>query len=332
VPVRFARGDKPRLPEHWCSFGGRHSPLTGSPRRGVNPANAMLNYLYAILEAEARLAALAVGLDPALGIAHADQRSRDSLACDLMEPIRPVVDGFLLRLLEARTFRRSDFFETREGVCRVLPPVTHLLAGTSLHWAAAVGPVAEHVARVLYRGTRRRSRASDATLPTPLTETNRSAGRAGSLCRSAPLPMSPRTGATCRMCGAELSQSRGAYCTECWPRRRTAQRELADVMLANLRRDGRDPAHGGEAGARRGARVSQQWKEIQRWRETHGKGPDRSTFEDDVWPLLRHVAVRLLMRATGLSRKYCAFIRNGDRIPHPRHWESLRLLTESAAG
>nr|MDP2577561.1 CRISPR-associated endonuclease Cas1 [Candidatus Palauibacterales bacterium] len=94
----------------------------------------MLNYLYAILEAESRIAALAVGCDPGLGILHADQQVRDSLACDLMEPVRPLVDRYLIELLQARTFRRTDFFETRKGVCRVLPPVTHLLAETAELW------------------------------------------------------------------------------------------------------------------------------------------------------------------------------------------------------
>ena len=52
------------MPEHWCSFGERHSPLTTSPRRAATPAGAILNYLYALAEFECRLALLAVGLDP----------------------------------------------------------------------------------------------------------------------------------------------------------------------------------------------------------------------------------------------------------------------------
>jgi hypothetical protein len=41
----------------------RISPLTASPRLAVNPPNAMLNYLYAVLESESRLALAALGLD-----------------------------------------------------------------------------------------------------------------------------------------------------------------------------------------------------------------------------------------------------------------------------
>lgn len=38
------------------------------------------------------MAARVVGLDPGMGVLHADQPNRDSLAADLMEPIRPLVD------------------------------------------------------------------------------------------------------------------------------------------------------------------------------------------------------------------------------------------------
>ena len=81
-------------------------------RLAVTPANAMLNYLYAILEAECRIACLAVGLDPGIDILHADQKARDSLALDVMEPARPTVDALVLNLLRTRTFRAKDFFET----------------------------------------------------------------------------------------------------------------------------------------------------------------------------------------------------------------------------
>jgi CRISPR-associated endonuclease Cas1 len=88
VPIIFSTKDQSRLPLHWRVFGTRVSPLTGSPRLAVNPANTILNYVYSLLESEARLAAAALGLDPGLGVLHVDTRARDSLACDLMEPVR----------------------------------------------------------------------------------------------------------------------------------------------------------------------------------------------------------------------------------------------------
>src|SRR5262249_33846822 len=119
VPVNFSKADSLKIPEHRKSFGGRMSPLTNSPRLAVNPANAILNYLYAVLESESRLALAALGLDPGLGVLHSDLRSRDSLAADLMEPVRPEVDALLLRLLKTEQLRREWFFEQRDGNCRL---------------------------------------------------------------------------------------------------------------------------------------------------------------------------------------------------------------------
>jgi hypothetical protein len=119
-----------------------------------------------------------------MGILHADQRSRDSLPCDLMEPVRPKVDAFIIDLLQRRTFNKNDFFETREGMCRIMPPLTHQLAEPGPGWAIELGPVTERVAKMLFADTRNSRGANGEsklrrkhTLPTPLTEGNRSAGR-----------------------------------------------------------------------------------------------------------------------------------------------------------
>jgi CRISPR-associated endonuclease Cas1 len=111
LPVRFSQRDSARIPEHWLSFGNRSSLISKpSPRRATNPANALLNYVYAILEAETRIALIRVGLDPAIGIMHFDLRARDSLACDLMEAIRPQADEYVFELVQSREFRQKDFF------------------------------------------------------------------------------------------------------------------------------------------------------------------------------------------------------------------------------
>jgi len=149
VELRWARRDAERIPGHWRRFGSRTSPLTGGPRLAANPANAVLNYLYAILEGEATIAARLVGLDPGLGILHADQTNRDSLSADLMEPVRPLVDRHAFGLFADRPFAASDFRETRQGVCRITPGLATVLAETSRQWRQQVGRVAEDVARRL---------------------------------------------------------------------------------------------------------------------------------------------------------------------------------------
>ncbi|PYU60791.1 MAG: hypothetical protein DMG56_14860, partial [Acidobacteria bacterium] len=55
LTIQYPRADLSRVPEHWQIFGARVSALTGSPRLAVNPPNAVLNYLYSVLEAEDHL-------------------------------------------------------------------------------------------------------------------------------------------------------------------------------------------------------------------------------------------------------------------------------------
>jgi hypothetical protein len=53
---------------------------------------------------------------------------------------------------------------------------------------------------------------------------------------------------------------------------------------------------------------------------------DPATFAEEIGPKLQAVSLAAMMRATGLSRPYCAMIRRGARVPHARHWEALRAL------
>jgi CRISPR/Cas system-associated endonuclease Cas1 len=63
-------------------------PLAGRGRRAIDPFNAILNYFYALLEAQCRYAINLLGFDPACGFLHVDKPHRDSLVNDLIEPSR----------------------------------------------------------------------------------------------------------------------------------------------------------------------------------------------------------------------------------------------------
>jgi len=149
LPNTFPRADLHRTSEHWRVFAARKSPLTGSPRLATNPANAILNYLYSLVE-KSRLAAAACGLDPGLGVLHVDTPNRDSLACDLQEAVRPKVDAFVLDWLMREPLRRSDFFEERNGNCRLMGSFASRLGQTALTWGRFVVPYAEYVVRTLW--------------------------------------------------------------------------------------------------------------------------------------------------------------------------------------
>jgi hypothetical protein len=99
-------------------------------KRAERPLKGLLDYVYALLEAETAPACLVVGLDPGLGIVDNDARGRQSLGLDLMEPIRPKVEHCVLDPLDRRTLRKVEFAETPDGHCRLKAPRTHELAGT----------------------------------------------------------------------------------------------------------------------------------------------------------------------------------------------------------
>ena len=220
VPVCFARVDQERVPEHWHTFGGRVSPVTSTNRLAANPANAILNYLFALIEAEASLACHAVGLDPGIGLLHTDQKARDSLALDLMEPIRPEAERYLLDLLDKNTFRARDFHEARIGNCRLQPPLTHRLAETMPAWRTLVAPIAETVARRLADAAR-----IDPS-PTPLTQANRRQSRATSRrSKKRQLTVPDPRPRTCKICGAEITTGGRVHCDDCLPGFRAEQQK-----------------------------------------------------------------------------------------------------------
>jgi CRISPR-associated endonuclease Cas1 len=335
VQVRFRSSDATRVPEHWLRFGQRASLLTGAPRLAVNPANTLLNYLYAILEAETRIGCLVAGLDPGVGIVHADVRARASLALDLMEAVRPRVDAYVLDLLTSRVFRACDFHETRKGNCRVLAPLSHELARTAPGWARLIAPVVERVARVLADAPEARIDR----LPTPLSGANRKQGRQGMRRRpSGPVPTrAPMPVPTCRRCGGSLPHPRRVYCDECLPHYQREQYERASytegVEEARAHTQTRiDRTHGGIAKERRAERNVQRKRENREWEITYGKVMDMSIFTTDILPRIQGVPLSQLMRATGLSLRYCSQIRRGEKTPHPRHWEALAQIVLAPPG
>lgn len=326
VTVRFRRPDQRQVPEHWLRFGQRGSLLTSSPRLAINPANAILNYLYAILEAETRLACLTIGLDPGLGIVHVDYRSRDSFALDLMEAARPAVDAYLLELLHDRTFTRHDFAETGRGVCRVNPPLSHELAETAPRWSEVIAPVAEAVAHELARS----EGSWIKRVSTPLTGSNRSARYQGPRRRTAKSASAakPRPMPTCKRCGDPVPRRSRTYCDDCLPHYQREQygRAFHGSGLAAIeqkKETGSDPTHGARAASRRAEANITRKRQAREWDDQHGKLVDLSAFQRDILPLIQGVPLSQLQKATGLSLRYVSLIRRGERTPHPRHWPAF---------
>lgn len=91
--------------------------FTGRNRRPPrDPVNACLSLGYTLLHAEAVAACHGAGLDPMLGFFHAPTYGRESLACDLVEPLRPRLDAWIWGLFRERLLR-ADLFREDKGAC-----------------------------------------------------------------------------------------------------------------------------------------------------------------------------------------------------------------------
>jgi len=323
MPIRWPRNDERRVPEHWKRFGSRVSPLTQSPRLAANPPNALLNLLYALLESESRLSAAAMGLDPGIGLLHVDTANRDSLACDLMEVCRPKVDAFVVNWLQSEPLCKSDFWEDRNGNCRLVSALAIKLAQTSHTWGKLVAPVAEYVAQELWSSARKPSSPSKPAQPpiaTRLTQRNKRQVKGSDV----PEIKQSKPEHVCSGCGKPIRAERN-HCANC-------AIEGATERLADAARIGRVAARSSEARAkhvasrRRHAQACSAWDESQQpaWLSSE-------VFLKQIQPRLANVPTSAIRSRIGVSRWYAGRIREGYR-PHPRHWQALaRLAGVSAA-
>jgi hypothetical protein len=315
LPINFPLTDLPKVPDHWRRFDTRKSPLSGSPRLAANPPNAILNYLYAVLESETRLAVTALGLDPGLGFWHVDTPARDSLACDLMEPVRPQVDAFLLDWIMREPLKRAWFFEQRDGNCRLMSSLAVELAQTARTWARAVGPFAEWVARTLWSDLKRPN--YEAAPATRLTQSNRSKAR-GIQPKVQPNPF-PKLARICRGCGTPLKSGKELCATCSIP--------ISRSNLINAAKLGRIATHTPRAETLRAETQRRQMVARKAWSASNQ--PDWLTAEfytEAIQLKLSRLSAAAIARAISVSMPYATDIRRGRRRPHPRHWQTLAQL------
>ncbi len=82
-----------------------------------DPFNALLSLSYTLAGAELALALHGSGLDAAIGYYHQPSHARHSLACDLLEPLRPRIDRFCLRLIARQTLSAEHFCTSAANGC-----------------------------------------------------------------------------------------------------------------------------------------------------------------------------------------------------------------------
>lgn len=304
VSILFPTKDLRRVPEHWKGFDSRNSGIRGTQRLASNPINAILNYLYAILEGEARIAAATIGLDPGIGVLHTDTRGRDSLACDLMEPVRPRVDAYVLDWITREPLKREWFFELPNGNCRLMAPFAAKLAETASTWAREVTPVTEWVARALFPQSAKAG--GDLAL----------ASRGVSMPQTSDGPRPPRV---CSNCGAAINRT-ARQCVQCAAR--TTVEKFPEVA-----RVGRSVAHSPMAQARRAKTQRRQASVLRGWLSAkHPAWLTTEAYTERILPRLADIRRTVIVSTLNVSSPYAASIRAGRRIPHPRHWLALAEL------
>lgn len=314
IKVEFPRSELPRIPDHWKTFGGRQSPLTRSPRVAVNPANAVLNYLYALLESETRLAIASLGLDPGMGLLHFDTATRDSLACDLMEPVRSKVDAYLLDWISRSSLKREWFFEKRDGNCRLMPAITSRLSETIPTWRREIAPLVEWFADSVAA-----SASTPGGLRGPGTRLTQRRWREATGYTPSPAASSPKPQNACRICGVPISKVK-TYCPKCVltvASEQMSKVQAAGAIAANLP-ESREKQ--GETQRRHNvARRAWQPSELPDWLNAE-------TYLEKVQPLLAGFTRPAIAAALDVSIKYAGDVRAGACVPHPRHWVKLAKL------
>lgn len=136
MPIAWTGTARRPVPEGWLTYTGRSSLATGvkpENRNASHPANAMLNYAYAVKLAEIQIQAIADGYDPTAGIMHNGKRGSPALILDLIEPQRPRVDAAILSFIRERRFAAADFVIRANGGCRLSPQLARAVARSVLN-------------------------------------------------------------------------------------------------------------------------------------------------------------------------------------------------------
>ncbi len=342
LALQFVTRDKRRIPDHWRTVGWRQTGLGGTSRRAVCPAHALWNFCYALLEAETTIALMTVGLDPGMGILHADEPRRNSFSLDVMEAARGTVDSFVIGFLGAHVWRYTDAVELIEGDCRLAPALAYRIA-RELKLRRAVEHVVSKVAHLLASAYGRKV-ASGHIVPALQARDRHDLGpvakstlksRAMQITRAAQSTSLPTKERRCLDCGSSIGTSRMKSCPMCRPARVLVQRERTferfrgsgPARLTELRKSGRDPTNTPKAKAAKAKKNAAHYRQNAAWIDDGSL--DGIDFARDIFPRIAKMPVGRMAKMIGLSQAYCSNVRAGKVVPHRRHWLTL-LNAESS--
>jgi CRISPR-associated protein Cas1 len=282
-----------------------------------------LNYVTSVFVSELVIACHAAGLDPALAVLHSDKDGRASLAYDLIEPGRGVLESWFLRWLADATFSVRDFRTDLSGVVRVTHPLNSHLAMTAPLWREPAETLIAWFVRALVTGKPERLQLAPVEIEVEARHRARRWRTGNPLQR--PIP------ATCRECGKALSQRRRRFCSDTC----SVFFHGGAPVAAGLAAIAKARAARAAAGVREtGAVSSITAVSVREWRRSPGWSRARDAelvewYRAAILPELqqedgpRPVDIRRALRC-GVT--YSIEIKHDKRQPHPRLIAALAAL------
>lgn len=88
---------------------------TRNRRPPKDPFNALLSLTYTLMISELSIALHTAGFDPFIGFYHQPSFGRESLSCDLLEPLRTMADRHCLWLVREQRLTKDHFSQTSGG-------------------------------------------------------------------------------------------------------------------------------------------------------------------------------------------------------------------------
>lgn len=76
-----------------------------------DPVNSVLSFIYTLLLNETEIGVQLCGLDKAAGFLHTNENGKPSLLCDLIEPLRPMAERLVAKLLTKTNLLSNDDFD-----------------------------------------------------------------------------------------------------------------------------------------------------------------------------------------------------------------------------
>jgi hypothetical protein len=191
------------------------------------------------------------------------------------------------------------------------------LSRTASMWRAAISPVAEWISHALWSTLPKPSRKLSPA--TRLTQRYRSVSKGGD--GSSPEPSVVRLTRVCPVCGNSLTDPRSRTCQTCT----VAVNRTNMIEAAKL---GRVNTHSAVAEARRGETQAKQRRALRNWNpDSQPEWLSETVFRNQIQPSLSRIEASRIAESIAVSHPYATLIRQGNRLPNPRHWQNLANLT-----